>query len=388
MENTLKKMEGDTKTLNLLDIIQNKKVCLRCINGSCTINKPHGLVLPEKERKKLSIFVKNPTYIKKFGKLIETSNLDFNGKKPFYTICHYFHINCKNCYEGRYKCINYENKQVILCYPFLDNIKEKVTVGVHIDIKLILKGDEKYDVSFSPLDVDSHLQNHIYPNNNIKLNNIDLKDDNKLADDNRPVDDYYHKKNNYLNTNNNFPSLSPNAKIKEGFVKDYSKIKKIIELEECSIIEKEEDLDNNYSSLSPTFKNKENSVKDFSKNKERLNDNKSTIEETENLIIQMNKLIIEKDNLIVEKNNLITQKENNSLKNELNFTNNYVKELQNEIFDLKLELKKIKEQLDRESFKNKHKDIKDEIEENRRVINTRVTEEFLNMEYSEYQIFI
>jgi hypothetical protein len=164
MENTLKKMEGNTKTLNLLDIIQNKKVCLRCINNSCTINKPHGFVLPEKERKKMSIFVVNPTYIKKFGKLIEISHLDFNGKKPFYTICNFIDKKCKNCSEGRIKYVNYENKQVILCYPFLDNIKDKVTVGVHIDIKLILKGDEKYDVSFIPLDAENHLQNHTFTN--------------------------------------------------------------------------------------------------------------------------------------------------------------------------------------------------------------------------------
>ena len=377
-------MEGDNKTLNLLDIIQNKKVCLRCINNSCTINKPHGFVLPEKERKRMSIFVVNPTYIKKFGKLIEISHLDFNGKKPFYKICNFIDKKCKNCSEGRIKYVNYEDKQVILCYPCLDNIKDKVTVGVHIDIKLILKGDEKYDVSFIPLDAETHLQNHICTNNNINLNNIDLKNDN------RSLDDYYHKKNNYINSDNNFPSLSPNIKTKEGFVKDYSKIKKIVELEECEIIEKEEILDNNFPSLSPNFKNKEDSVKDFSKIKEtvKLDNNKSINEYTDNLIIEKNKLIIEKENLIVEKNNLIIQNENNSLKNELNFTNNYIKELQNEIFDLKSELKKNKEQLDREIFKNKYKNIKDEIEDNKKEINTRVTEEFLNIEYSDYQIFI
>ena len=395
-------MEGDAKTIYLLDLIQNQKVCLRCINDTCKINEDHGTPFPEKER--MSVFVKNPTYIKKFGKLIEISNLDFNGKKPFYTFCQFFQ-NCNNCFEGRYKCVNYENKQVILCYPVLDNIKTKVTVGVHIDIKLILKGT-KYDVSFMPLDIDNRLHNHNSSKNKINLNNINFKNNNRFVDDNIPVDDNYH------NIDNNFPSLSPNVKTKEGFVKDYSKIKNIVKLEESLNIEKEEDSDNNIPSLSPNIKNNEESVKDSSKLKNILNinnnknkDRKNTmnldnskyineessdklIYEKDNLINEMNRLIFEKDNLIIEKNNLIIEKENNSLKNELNIANNYLKELQNELVDLKIELKRKEERLDREILKNKNKDVIDEYIMNIKEINTRVTEEYIKRELKDYEIGI
>ena len=413
-------MEGDAKTIYLLDLIQNQKVCLRCINDTCKINEDHGTPFPEKER--MSVFVKNPTYIKKFGKLIETSNVDFNGKKPFYTFCQFFQ-NCNNCNEGRYKCVNYENKQVILCYPVLDNIKTKVTVGVHIDIKLILKGT-KYDVSFMPLEINNHLNYHNSSKNKINLNNINFKnnnrfvddnrfiDDNRFVDDNRFIDDNIPVNDNYHNTDNNFPSLSPNVKIKEGFVKDYSKIKNIVKLEESLNIEKEEDSDNNFPSLSPNIKNNEESVKDSSKlkvilkmnntknkdtkdmikidNSKNINEESSDrlIYEKDNLISEMNRLIIEKDNLIIEKNNLIIQKENDSLKNELNLANNYIKELQNELLDLKFELKKKEDKLDREILKNKNKDVIDEYIMNIKEINTRVTEEYIKRELKDYEIGI
>ena len=121
----------------LSDILFNGG-CMRCMNKSCTINENHGIYFPEK----LTTFVQNPTYINGIEKSIQNAKLDFNGKKPFYTTCNYANKKCRNCEEGRIKYIDFNNEKIALCYPSLDAIRYKVTVGLHIDIKLILKGPQ------------------------------------------------------------------------------------------------------------------------------------------------------------------------------------------------------------------------------------------------------
>ena len=121
---------------------------MRCMNKSCTINENHGIYFPEK----LTTFVQNPTYINGIEKSIQNAKLDFNGKKPFYTTCNYANKKCRNCEEGRIKYIDFNNEKIALCYPSLDAIRYKVTVGLHIDIKLILKGT-KYEVSTIPINI-------------------------------------------------------------------------------------------------------------------------------------------------------------------------------------------------------------------------------------------
>jgi hypothetical protein len=121
------------------------------MNGSCKINNNHGIFYPER----LTPYVKNPTYIDGINKSIQEAKLDFNGFVPIYTTCIFSHINkeCKNCKEGRVKFINFNNKKIMVCYPSLESIKYKIPVGLHIDIKLIVKG-KKFEVSSIPFEVD------------------------------------------------------------------------------------------------------------------------------------------------------------------------------------------------------------------------------------------
>ena len=141
------------ETFFLSDLLENG-CCLRCINKSCRINEKHGGSYPER----ISTFVQNPTYITGMSKAIEDALLDFNGKKTFFTVCNYVNKKCRNCEEGRIKYLNIDDKKIILCYPILNDIKTKVTIGIHIDIKLIMKG-HKYDVSFIPIVIDSPIVN-------------------------------------------------------------------------------------------------------------------------------------------------------------------------------------------------------------------------------------
>ena len=146
VKNNHKKNKNIKEEEHLLSNILFNGGCMRCMNKSCTINENHGIFFPEK----ISVFVQNPTYINGIEKSIQNEKLDFNGKKPFFTTCNYTNRNCRNCEEGRIKYITFNNEKIALCYPSLEAIRFKVTVGLHIDIKLILKG-AKYDVSAIPL---------------------------------------------------------------------------------------------------------------------------------------------------------------------------------------------------------------------------------------------
>ena len=131
-----------------LSSILNNGGCIRCINKSCTNTEKHGTFFPEK----LSVFVQNPTYINGMEKFIQNAKLDFDGKKIFYTVCNYVNKKCKNCEEGRIKYIDHNNQKIAICYPLIQPERFKITIGLHIDIKFILKGT-KYEVSVIPANI-------------------------------------------------------------------------------------------------------------------------------------------------------------------------------------------------------------------------------------------
>jgi hypothetical protein len=85
-------------------------------------------------------------------KFIQNAKLDFDGKKIFYTVCNYVNKKCKNCEEGRIKYIDHNNQKIAICYPLIQPERFKVTIGLHIDIKFILKGT-KYEVSVIPANI-------------------------------------------------------------------------------------------------------------------------------------------------------------------------------------------------------------------------------------------
>ena len=163
--------------------------CLRCMNKSCKINYDHGIPYPEK----MGVFVQNPSYISGMDKVFNEADIDFNGKKPFYTICNYINGNCRNCQEGRIKYIKYNDENIALCYPILENIRNKVTIGVHVDIKLIMKGN-KFDSSIVPVEI-------VFEEESFDIFDSNKYNNEKVLDEWPILNEY--KKDNFENENKN-----------------------------------------------------------------------------------------------------------------------------------------------------------------------------------------
>jgi cell division protein FtsB len=306
VKNTQKKYKNIKEELYILSDILFNGGCMRCMNKSCTINEDHGIYFPEK----ISTFVQNPTYINGIEKSIQNAKLDFNGKKPFFTTCNYANKKCRNCEEGRIKYINFNNEKIALCYPSLEAIRFKVTVGLHIDIKLILKGT-KYEVSAIPI--------------NIIIENKKIE--------NLPVE----KKE--LSSEENWPILCNNtSKSQIKNVLDYSQIEKSIDLSTKQI--EEEKLDTIKVVI-------------------------SRIKEEKSINLVDNSILIEKDKKIKD----------------LSYENNYLKNEVKKLYDQNILLE---EKNKREMFiiNNKHK--YDEILENVKYLNTRITQQFFETNYDQY----
>lgn len=154
-----------------LSNLLNDGACLRCMNKTCKLKNDHGNFFPEQ----ICNYVQNPLYIQDMDKVFNNANIDFEGKKPFYTICNYINADCKNCYEGRIKYIPYkDNQNIAICYPIMQNIRNKITIGVHADIKLTLKG-KKIETSIIPVEIiyenqEQQKEDEEWPNlsNNVK----------------------------------------------------------------------------------------------------------------------------------------------------------------------------------------------------------------------------
>lgn len=169
--------------------------CIRCMNKSCKINEDHGIPFPEK----IGVFVQNPSYIPGMDKVFNDAEIDFNGKKPFYTICNYINGNCRNCQEGRIKYIKYHDENIAVCYPNLDNIRNKITIGVHADIKLIMKGN-KFESSIIPVEI-------IFEEENFDKD----ESTNEVLIEEWPVLNNYKKDNIQSEITNNFDNSFLNA---------------------------------------------------------------------------------------------------------------------------------------------------------------------------------
>jgi len=202
-----------------LSDLLNDGACIRCINKSCKINQPHGIPFPDK----LCVFVQKPTYIKGIEQLLNDAVIDFNGKKPFYTICNYINGNCKNCEDGRIKFVKYNDKSIALCYPNLENNKNKVTIGVHVDIELIIKGNQfnasiiPVEISFEEENNDCYLENSKETDEWPILNNINVvkKNDFSFLDVVK-----MHSKDEIIDSNNEITNNDNNIKNEENYIKN------------------------------------------------------------------------------------------------------------------------------------------------------------------------
>jgi hypothetical protein len=149
------KNEGfQEKTYYLSKIVEDGG-CIHCLNNSCRNRNVHGIEFPEK----LSCFVKNPRFITEVSTAIENASLNFDNIPFNITTCTFIHTgNCKNCNEGRYKTFDMNGKIIGVCFPAFDETKTKIIVGIHMDIKIIMRG-KHYAVSALPI-LESSVRNH------------------------------------------------------------------------------------------------------------------------------------------------------------------------------------------------------------------------------------
>ena len=307
----------------LLSELLSNGACMRCMNKSCKITEQHGIFYPDK----ISTFILNPSYINGVQKCIDNENLDFNGKKPFYTTCNYTFGKCRNCEEGRLKYITINEQQVAICFPVVDSVRFKITIGLHIDIKLVMKG-KHFDASFLPIEI--FLKNE---------NNLDIE--NEVHD-------------NTSFTDNNWPSLS----IKDNDEK-IDKPKKVMDFNKIA---------------------KQNSHQIINKTDETLDVSSDSYENDEEY---WKKDIYIND---IAKFTIKTENEYLLFKSYLDLLDeNYY--LRYDINKYKEEINNVKNENKREKFIIKNNKIYNEILENIKYINNRVTDQFIDTNYSDYVLF-
>jgi len=315
-------------TYFLSELLSNG-ACMRCMNKSCKITEQHGIFYPEK----ISTFILNPSYINGVQKCIDNEKLDFNGKKPFYTTCNYAFGKCRNCEEGRFKYITINEQQVAICFPIADSIRFKITIGVHTDIKLVMKG-KHYDASIIPIE-------------------IPLKNETNLESENENYDNKYFTDSTSFN-DDNWPSL---------FIKDNDE--KI---------------------------NKNTKVMDFNKiTKQNTKEIINKIDESLNVSSDF----IENDDEYWKKDTYINDIANFTINTETEYLlfKSYI-DLFNENYYLRYDINKYKEEINnikntnqREKFIIKNNKIYNEILDNIKYINNRVTDQFIDTNYSDYVLF-
>jgi len=198
------KKKNSEETFYLSEILSNGG-CMRCINDRCDFSREHGSFFPDK----LCTFVKNPTYIEEIKKSINSAKLNFDNKKTYFSVCNYVNSNCRNCEEGRITYIKVNNKDVALCHPILNKNKQKITIGIHIDIKLILNGN-RYIVSSIPINMDRYNKINIVPQ--VKDKSIDtvphIEDKWEKITDSKEVE--YIEPLNYLKIKDSFKDSTIN----------------------------------------------------------------------------------------------------------------------------------------------------------------------------------
>jgi len=324
-----------TEEIYILTNMLRNGACIRCINRSCKNNEPHGEQFPDR----ISNFVHNPLHINGLNQYFIDANLDFNGKQPFYTICNYLMGKCKNCEDGRIKYVDFNNEKLAVCYPSLDRDNNKITVGMHIDIKLILKG-KKYEVSALPFELIIN-KKELYLNEDM----ISIKDEWPSLD----VDQHKRKR-----------ITSP--------VMSFAHIKNSLKNDNI-IINEEKNINKSDSTHFYPIQEKKN--------------NKSENDNINNYIDDQIRIYKNKEYDLLDELDYIKNKYDNLL-DELDFIKNENSNIRFENFELKNKLDDSRRSSSKNLVHNNEK--YDEIIYNIDNINTRVTNQFLKTEYSEYTL--
>lgn len=151
------KLKNSNENIYILSELIDNGACLRCLSNNCHITEKHGIFIPDK----IKIFNKKPEYISEIKKVIDKDGnilKDIEGlnetMSPIFTTCGFAHSKkgCRNCIEGRMKKLSLNNDLLTICYSQMKPGMSKITFGLHIDIKLILK-DKNYQVSAIPVNI-------------------------------------------------------------------------------------------------------------------------------------------------------------------------------------------------------------------------------------------
>ena len=139
----------------LSSYIQNHN-CLHCLMNKCINEKNSKTCLNKNKRVNknevqiLSKYVNNPLLINDIENKIKKMNIKLKNyhnedilKNGFmYTTCLFCLSKnnwnvCKNVKEGRFNTVILENgTQITYCYPELNNVKHRIQIGLHIDLKV------------------------------------------------------------------------------------------------------------------------------------------------------------------------------------------------------------------------------------------------------------
>jgi hypothetical protein len=336
--------------------------CMRCINKSCKINDSHGCFFPTK----ISTFVQNPTYINGIEKSIQDAKLDFNGKKPFFTTCNYINKRCRNCEEGRIKYITFNNQKIALCYPLIDTIRFKVTIGLHIDIKLILRG-HRYEVSAIPINI--FIENKISENLQIDKKELSSEESWPLL-----CKDTFKSENNFVLKNKKLENL-PIDKKELIFEEKIPLFSKDTFKSKDNVVIKNKELENlqiYHNKLNPDIKN----VLDIFK-LEKTIDTVKNYDSNEKIYTNIDNKILKDINFV---DNSILIEKDKEIK-ELNSINNYLKNEVKVLYDKNISLN---ERNKKEIFIIKNQNKYNEILENVKYLNTRITQQFFENNYDKY----
>ncbi len=206
----------------LSSYIQNRNCvhCLmnKCSNKTCANKKCCEInVLPK--------YVNNPLLIDDLENNIKKVNIkinDYNNqdilKNGFmYTTCLFCLSKnnwnvCKNVKEGRFNTIILENgNEITYCYPELKNVKHRIQIGLHIDLKVDNHNNISYKFINNNINKNKVIENKV---NNSYLNIV--KNDEKEKLNKNHINNINNINNNNINNNiNNINNINNNELYKE-----------------------------------------------------------------------------------------------------------------------------------------------------------------------------
>jgi len=340
----IKKREKNTSIEDVYYLSQliHEGTCTKCLANNCNYTESHGIPFPEK----IKVFVRNPLFIPEIKEEIENAKLDFGNLKPIYTTCNFTHINkdCNNCRDGRIKIIKFKDSELLLCHSSLDAAINKITVGIHLDIKLIMKG-KNYVVSAIPVNF-RNIIDYLQNKENEIIDNITHEEPEETTVENWPTlnDNVSVQKHNWGN------ALLEKLKspVKQGQKEQQDKQDKQDQKNENTNISSK--VSNNASILS---------LQELeSRNRQLAYD------------IQTKRLQLDIVDISLENNHLYL--ENVDLRDELDFlTNKY---------------NLLKKQFDNECYMNKNREKYEEMLNNLEHLTNRVSQQFLETNYSDYTL--